>query len=203
VSVKSGRVAAAAGISSEAEPSVNFRVPEKWGPPSVVVRRPPGVLVGFDGGEWGGALLAYSQAGALLGTLLRKNVIEILPEAQASIVLVGLAHMGESSGRVVEVLEEVNRFRVGRSVDLGGTPRTAIRDPAGTLVIVTNRGLVRISADFTVLTRLASRWQLLMPSAVVVDEAGVIYVGMRGLVAKWTPSGTSYLEEWLFPPSLK
>jgi hypothetical protein len=42
-----------------------------------------------------------------------------------------------------------------------------------------------------------------MPSAVVVDEAGVIYVGMRGLVAKWTPSGTSYLEEWLFPPSLK
>jgi hypothetical protein len=180
-----------------------FHLPSTWGPPRRIIRRPPGILIGFNRGEWGGALLWYSAAGALQGTLLSENVVEVLPGVGASIVFTGLAHLGGDRGRVVEIRENATRFTVGRSVDLKSAPRAVVREQAGTMLIVTHKGLVRLALDFTAHPLVDARWGMLYPSSVAVDAAGIVYVGMRGVVARLTPAGGAYREEWLFPPTGK
>lgn len=74
---------------------------------------------------------------------------------------------------------------------------------AGTLLVVTHRGLVRLAPDFTATMLLDAHWRQLYPNAAAVDAAGIVYVGMRGVVARLTPQAGGYREEWLFPPTGK
>lgn len=177
-----------------------FRLPQLWGPPQTLEKRRSGVLIGFNRGEWGGALLWYSPAGTLQGTLLHENVVEILLGVASSIVFVGLTHLSSDRGRAVEILEDAASFRVGRSVDLKSAPRAVVREASGSLLIITHRGLVRLTPDFTAHDLLNAHWRLI-PNSGVVDTHGILYVGMRGIVAKLTPTADGYHEEWLLPPS--
>jgi len=203
VTLEGGLVTASQFAKVQPKTPPSFRLPLQWGAPHRIERRPAGILVGFDRGEWGGALLWYSSAGALQGTLLHENVVEILPGVASSVAFVGLAHLGEDSGRAVEILEDATRFRVGRSVDLKSAPRAVVREQAGTILVVTHRGLVRLAPDFTAKTLLDTHWGLLYPNAAAVDAAGIVYVGMRGVVARLAPQAGGYREEWLFPPTGK
>ncbi|HET7541699.1 MAG TPA: hypothetical protein VFK05_17615, partial [Polyangiaceae bacterium] len=148
-------------------------------------------------------LLGYSDTGALRKVLLHENVVEILAADDASIAFVGLAHLGGDRGRAVEILESSTDFAVGRSVDLKSAPCAVVRERAGTFLVVTHRGLVRLNHDFTTQTVWDTRWGMLYPNSVAVDAAGIVYVGMRGVVGELTPTGDEYREHWLFPPTEK
>ena len=126
--------------------------------------------------------------------------MDILPGVASSVVFVGLAHLDEDRGRAVEILENATRFRVGLSVDLKSAPRAVVREHAGTVLIVTHRGLVRLAPDFSATPVLDAHWGLLYPDTAALDAAGTVYVGMRGVVGKLTPQADGYREEWLFPP---
>jgi hypothetical protein len=61
-----------------------------------------GTLLGFNGGEWGGALVFVDAHGRKTG-LVDDNVQGIARVGQQILVFTGLAHMGLNRGRLLEV----------------------------------------------------------------------------------------------------
>jgi hypothetical protein len=163
------------------------------------LRRPPGYLVGFNRGEWGGALLWYTPTGRLKGKLSDENVVELLPGEHSTIVLLGLAHLGGDYGSAVEIIETADEFKATRSVEFGSAPRAAVRTTPTTVLVVTHNGLVELNTDFSVTNLLVSKWGSLYPTSVTVAQDGTIYVGMRGVVAEVKRVENGYVEEWLLP----
>jgi hypothetical protein len=196
---ESGRVAPSSYEEKIPMVPPGLRLPAEWGPPRKVEQRASGVLVGFNQGEWGGALVWYSNDRTTARTLLMENVVEIVSGPRSVIALVGLAHLGADRGRAVEVVEDDGVVKVGRAVDLGSAPRAFFRESTEAILVATTVGLVRLTSDLAVREVIKTRWSMLYPNSLVVDAGGVAYVGMRGVIAKVTTVGNPS-EEWLFPP---
>jgi hypothetical protein len=175
-------------------------LPTQWGGPRRFLQRPAGYLVGFNRGEWGGALLWYGNDSKLRKSLIDDNVVEIIPAGGALVAFVGLAHLGMDEGHAVEILETPKSFAVGRSVDVGSAPCAAAREGSGSFLVVTFKGLSRVSADFKATKLLESRWGILYPTSMVIAKNGTVTIGMRGGVARLTPSAGGYEERWLLSP---
>jgi hypothetical protein len=200
VTLSDGLIVPASQKESEPPDTLGLHLAANWGVPSQVQRRPQGILVGFNNGEWGGALRWYSPAGAFRGKLLSENIIDIVPGVDRSIVLAGLAHLGAEYGKAIELVENETQFNVGRSATLNSPPCAAVRERTGALLIATNRTLLRLGPDFSVSLLLEAHWHPLYPNSIVVDAAGTAYLGMRSVLARVTPINGGYREEWLIPP---
>jgi hypothetical protein len=170
--------------------------------PSHVVRRPAGYLVGYNRGEWGGSLNWYTPQGAPGGVLLVDNVVDIIPGPPSTVVLTGLAHLGGDYGYLVELDEADGAFRIGRRVSLGSAPHAAMREASGSILVATHDGLLRIAPSHAIedLVRYADGG--LYATSIAIDAHGVIYVGMRGAVARFTPAEHAYREQWLVAVAL-
>jgi hypothetical protein len=166
--------------------------------PYRIVRRHPGYLVGFNNGEWGGALLWYAPDGTLREKLLSDRIVEILPNVASSVILTtGLG--GE--GRAIVVTEAESKFRVGRSTPLEGELFAAAQLPLEGMVVVTSRGLFKLESDLSVTTLFRTDLGQ-VPNGVVMDNNGTFYMGFRGGVMRFRKAGDSYREDWLFPVAL-
>jgi hypothetical protein len=202
VSVRDSKVVATA--HEDAEPAVppGFVLPETWGPPRVIVRGRSGVLFGFDRGEWGGALLWYSDDGGFRQKLLKQNIVGILPTQGGFIAFAGLSHLGMDRGRVIELVDAGGAFRIGRSMELGSAPSAMVREADGAVLVATTRGLLRVNADFRVELLLATRWGMFYPTSLAIDRDGTAYVGMRGIVAEVHLATKPPDETWRSPVAL-
>ncbi len=178
----------------------NLSWPRQWGGPTRILKRANGLLVGFDRGEWGGALIWYGNDGKQRKQLIDENLVELLPSDTGLTAFVGLAHLGMDSGRAVEVLETGGGFAVGRSVSLGSAPDAVVREASGSFLVATVKGLVRLPGDFKPVKLLESRWGILYPTSIALDAKGTVYVGMRGGVARMTPVAGGYEVRWLLSP---
>ena len=175
-----------------------LRVPDRWGPPRVIERGRSGFLVGFNHGEWGGALRWYSESGPLKSELLNDNVVDLLQVPNGFIAFTGLAHLGSDDGRATEIVDTGKLFRIGRSVDLGSAPRAVVLEGDGAVLVVTTDRLVRISSSFQ-LTRLHNGdWGMFYPVSLALDGT-TAYVGMRGVVGKVDLGAVPPTETWLSP----
>lgn len=173
-------------------------VPDRWGPPRVIKRGRSGFLVGFNHGEWGGALRWYSENGPLKSELLNDNVVDLLPVPNGFIAFTGLAHLGSDDGRATEIIDTGTLFRLGRSVDLGSEPRAVVLEGDGAVLVATMAGISRISPSFQVTQLLSTRWGSFYP--VSLARAGTIaYIGMRGVVAEVNLAAATPTETWLSP----
>ena len=191
---------AVAEAHRRAEPKIppGLRYPNRWGPPRSIVRGRSGLLVGFNKGEWGGALRWYSNSGALRGELLNDNVIDLLSVTNGFIVFTGLSHLGSDEGRATELIDTGTVFRIGRSADLGSEPRAFVLESDGAGLVVTTVGMSRISPSFQVTRLLSTSWGMFYPVSLVLDGA-TAYVGMRGLVVKVELGAATPTETWLSP----
>lgn len=202
VSVRDG--VAIAEAYGDAPPSVppGFRLPTRWGPARVVERGRAGFLVGFNHGEWGGALNWYSDSGSSRGELLNDNVVDLLAVPNGFIVLTGLSHLGSDEGRATELVDTGTVFRIGRSADLGSAPRAAILERDGAAIVATTVGMSRISPSFQVTRLLSSSWGRFYPVSLALDGT-TAYVGMRGIVAKIELGAATPTETWFSPLALE
>jgi len=175
-----------------------LRVPDRWGPPRVIRHGRSGWLVGFNHGEWGGALRWYSDSGSLKSELIDDNAVDLLPVPNGFIAFTGLAHLGSDDGRATEIIDTGTLFRIGRSVDLGSEPRAVVLERDGAVLVVTTVGISRISPSFQVTRLLSTSWGMFYPVSLVQDGA-IAYVGMRGIVAEVDLAADTPKETWLLP----
>ncbi len=156
-----------------------FVLPETWAPPRVAVQARSGFLLGFNKGEWGGALLFYSHDGRLQETLIDDNIVGILPTPSGFVVLAGLSHLGLDGGSATELTYTGDSLRIGRSVELGTAPCAMLAEPDGAILIAATRGLLRLTQDLRIELLIATRWGMYHPTSVAIDGSGTAYVGMR------------------------
>ena len=159
-----------------------------------------GWLVGFDAGEFGGALWWFSVDGLKRKKLAEENVVGFVDSSLGVLVLIGLAHMGIDEGKVLRVGEgNEGERQVDVLADLKEAPRTfAIESPNSILVLTTNR-LVRVLTTGKMEELLSTKYGLLYPNSMTLSKTGAIHVGMRHFVTRLTPMNGSYKEEWFVP----
>jgi hypothetical protein len=113
-----------------------------------VARLRDGWLIGFDAGEYGGSLWWYQSAEGPGVKLSSRNVAFIIPtpDVTQAFVFVGLAHRITDEG-------EVLRFRMAHDqpvltsvVDLGSEPRAVLARADGSVLVLTDKLLRRLSA---------------------------------------------------------
>ncbi|WP_394833136.1 hypothetical protein LVJ94_42210 [Pendulispora rubella] len=158
-----------------------------------------GFLVGFDGAEHGGALWWFGAAGERRLRLSEENVIGFAELGGVPVAITGLAQSGISKGRVIRLSPDSssNTWRVGAWVDLGGASQTFVSESPETMLVLTTGGLVRITACGDMSLVAPARYDVLYPSSMAVDDAGVVTIGMRHFTTRWIPSANGYREEWL------
>jgi len=199
VSLQDGVPLATAHTQERPRVPPGLHLVKQLGEPRVVQQARSGVLVGYNRGEWGGALLWYAHDGSLRRRLLDNHVVAILPIADRFVVFVGLSHRGADYGQAIELLDGAAGFEILRRTELGSAPHVAVMQADGTFLIVTTRALLRLTPDFHVHRVIDSEWRMLHPVSLVVDHAGKAHVGMRGIVAEVDLTSVPPTETWLFP----
>jgi len=175
-----------------------FQLRPGMGSPRVAQRGRAGVLLGYNHGEWGGALLGCSNDGTIQRELLDDNIVAILSAADRFMVFSGLSHLCGDRGRVVELVEDDSGFHASRMTELGSAPTAAVIEPGGAILVATMRGLLRVTTEFHVHRLHDSDWAMFYPVSIVVDGTGTAYVGMRGIAAEVNLQSEPPTETWLF-----
>jgi hypothetical protein len=157
-----------------------------------------GFLVGFDAGEYGGALWWFGQAGDRRQRLSDENVIGFAELGGVPVAVTGLAHLGMVRGRVLRLGPDTyGGWRVAAWVDLAAAAQTFVSETKETLLVQTTSGLMRLTAcgDLSVIGN--ARYDVLYPNSMAIDDSGVVTIGMRHFVVRWVPAQSGYREEWL------
>lgn len=159
-----------------------------------------GWLIGFDGGEFGGGLWSTNEDGSQTQHLLSsQDVHAIVPALGGAIVLAGVAHMSLDEGSAFWVPSSAwNSAEIHRIADLKSSPEASIQDSPSTVLVATNKEILRIDASGTLQRLFEMPNGSLSPRSVVVMD-GTIYVGLRGYLLRLMPVTNGYHAEWLIP----
>lgn len=159
-----------------------------------------GWLVGFDAGEFGGALWWFSADGSERKKLADENVVGFADGASGVLALVGLYHMGLNYGKLLLVREgQGGDRRVEVVADLGAAPAAYAMEPDGSLLVATHRKLIRARTTGGVEQLHAPANGFIYPNSMTLSVAGVLHIGMRHFVLRLSPAGGGYKEEWFVP----
>jgi hypothetical protein len=162
-----------------------------------------GSLLGFDGGEFGGGLW-FAGLNGETQQLSAENVHGFMETPQGVLVFVGLAHLGLDSGRVLIVPYAVKSPTDLRTfAELDGSPEAFTKLASDSALVVTNRGISRISPTGLPEPLITTRFGGLYPNSVASTANGDIYVGMRLFVVRVVNESGKYNQEWLVPESCK
>jgi hypothetical protein len=163
-----------------------------------------GWLVGFDAGEFGGALWWFSADGGARKRLASENVAALADSPKGVLALVGLAHMGSDRGRVLLVGEGPDGDRPLETIaDLGSAPTAFAQESADSLVVVTHKRFLRVKSSGEVEPLLAPEVHFPYANSLALSKSGVIHVGMRHFVLRLSPSNEGYRAEWFVPSDCK
>jgi hypothetical protein len=175
---------------------------------SHVLKVSDGYLIGFDAGEFGGALWWFDATGRTRKRLAlpaknkdfdQDNVHAIVAFGQDAIVLEGLAHLSFDFGKAVLVSGKPGH-EVKLLGDLGSSPGAVIEETPGTLLVLATKRLLRVKASGGV-EKLGDIPQLsaLYPNSMVRAPSGTVFAGMRHFVARITIDGKKVSTTWLVP----
>jgi len=147
-----------------------------------------GWLVGFNRGEWGGALYWFSPDGTDRYKISDHQIVDFIQSGDSVLAIQGLAHLSLSEGSILRVFKTsgARRWRVKTFLTLPKAPETFAMHSDGTLYIVLTDSLVSVDRGrhLTTVHRNAA-WGLLYPNSLVLDEASAkAYIGMRQFVGE-------------------
>lgn len=168
----------------------------------VVQKVADGYLIGTDAGEWGGALWWFSPDGKTMKKLGEQNVHGLLSLDGKYYALTGLAHLGIDEGAIVDAAPDGAGGWVAKPVtDLGSKPNAFITDSDGSVLVLTNKAVIRFSKGLQTRTihSLEGSLGTLYPTSLAKDSEGRLYIGMRFAVVRLSPNGEKYMEQWLVP----
>ena len=147
-----------------------------------------GWLVGFDHGEFGGALYWFSRDGAQHYFLTDAHVVDFFSLPDGIYAIEGLNHMEVSCGSVIRIARQTPAARWSAStvVNLPQAPDTMAVRRDGTLLIVLSDSLVSVGADHQINTLIANApWSRLYPtSSILLPDESRLYIGMRQFVGE-------------------
>lgn len=159
-----------------------------------------GWLVGLDIGEFGGGLWWFSFDGRRSKKLSDENIVGFAKTSAGVLALSGLGHMRLDKGTVLMIGEgPAGRRSIKTLVDLGAAPRAFVVETPDSLLVMTQRGLIRVRTSGIVEQLASTNYRLLYPNSMALSPSGVIYVGMRHFITRLIPAGDSYREEWFVP----
>jgi len=167
-----------------------------------VLAVPDGFLVGFDSGEFGGALFWLSSNGQRWRKLSDENVQGLVSLGTREVlVLQGLNHGGLEEGMARWFQQGADArwtLSAEKKLDSGPYMFTATRD---TVYVMTRRSITRIGRDrdVTVVQKPPTALLDLDPNSMTASADGAVWMGMRHFVLRLAPSPTGLSREWFVP----
>ena len=156
--------------------------------PRAAVKVKDGWLVGFNRGEWGGALYWFSPDGADRYKISDHQIVDFIQSGDSVLAIQGLAHLSLSEGSILSVRKTSNarRWRVKTILTLPKAPEASAMHSNGALYIVLTDSFVSVDrARHLTTVHPNAAWGLLYPNSLVLDEANAkAYIGMRQFVAE-------------------
>lgn len=170
-----------------------------------VARVPDGWIVGFDDGEFGGGLWWFSPTGAERRRIRpsapgAENVVGLPAIGGQRLVLMGLDHLTERSGRMFRLARDASGWRLEHVARLDAAPGVWL--VAGKrLLFLTESGLW--SAESTGSPNHLYEMDLgrSSASAMAGHADGSVYIGLRHYVLRLQPSNGRWRETWYTPAS--
>lgn len=155
-----------------------------------------GYIVGLNGGEFGGGLLFVSADGMSsyeVGGLLRiRDIFEWNSKIYA---LEGIAHLGMSRGRILEIYnDKVWKYKTIKVLE---EAPSVVAKGDKQLVLATSQYLYRLTEDLQVeeILKAPFYWGILYPSSIHIDRES-IYLAMRQGILKIENFQTSPTYKW-------
>lgn len=151
--------------------------------PTKALKIPNGWLVGFDRGEWGGALYWFSENGKSKYLIADGNIHNIISLNKKIYITQGLAHLGSDSGSISEVELNNGKWIKTKTQILNGCPfqSTIYEDK---ILILTTNSVILCNSALKTLENFENKFiDNLYPNSVIVYEK-IAYFGMRGGILK-------------------
>ncbi len=165
-----------------------------------VHRADKGWLVGFDAGEWGGALLWSDIDGNGWTKLASVNVVGFTELASSLLIFVSFVHMDIDEGQILRAERDKNNTWVVSSfADLDGAPILFLSGLDDSIIILTTSGLFRLRAPRSIELLLETDYDGLYPNSMVRVQTNVLYIGMRHFVTRVALRDGRWVEEWMVP----
>jgi hypothetical protein len=161
-----------------------------------------GFIVAFNAGEFGAGLWWFSPDGKKRYKIAEAWVKDFFSTEVGLLALEGLAHGGESRGRIIRLVQDQGgRWRSEDLIDLKHAPEVAVKRADGSLLVATTDRLLKVvPSDKTVeVLHKDAFWGGLYPSSLVFTPSDTIYLGMRHGVAKLEKKRGEYKLVWLLP----
>ncbi len=201
ISIEQGapRIAKAARSEPDTGPPLPFALPKH---PDFRGRRHTlafagGFLVGFDAGEWGGALFWFAADGSRHQGLVGQNVRGLVPlGADVALSIEGVAHLSISVGYVHRIERVQGAVTVTSATSLPEAPQAHVATADGVYILTTS-SLVRLGHDLRHTVVQPVKTSGLYPDSMAIDASGALWIGMRQLVLRLSPQRDRFAETWL------
>ena len=146
-----------------------------------------GWLVGFNDGEFGGALYWFSREGQQHYKISNHQVVDFFSGLDGIYAIEGLGHMGYSSGSVIRIApaEPGGRWQASTVVKLPLAPCTVSTRRDGTMFITSPHCIVAVGRDRRLTTLLRDPWWYRPTSAVLSPDEQKLYIGMDYFVGEF------------------
>jgi hypothetical protein len=160
-----------------------------------------GWLIGFDGGEFDGGLWSTSEDGRQTKLLVHQADIHgLIRTPDGVIVLSGLAHATMDQGSAVFVPNSSwDKAEVHPISDLSSSPQAWVQDSPSTVLVVTNKAILRVHEVGTADTLASLPYGPIVARSIVIAADRTIYVGVRGYILRLLPQPNGYTLQWLLP----
>lgn len=148
-----------------------------------------GWLIGFNKGEFGGALYWFSRDGKRRYKISDHQIIDFVVQPDGIYAIEGVAHLGLSIGSVIRVARATarSRWKATTVTKLPFAPSALSLRKDRTMLITLSDSLVSIGPDHTVRTLLSNvPWGGLYPnSSIISPDETKLYIGMRQYVGEF------------------
>lgn len=142
-----------------------------------------GWLIGFNNGEWGGALCWFNNDGTKHYMIERGNVSHILELNGKIYFTTGYDHLGYSYGKIHKLKFKNNKWSIKESKSLGGCPYQSIIYK-NEILIITNKSVSICDSNLNLGIKIQNGfWSGFYPNSIAIDN-DIAYFGMRRGILK-------------------
>jgi len=147
-----------------------------------------GWLVGFNKGEWGGALYWFSTNGEEHKIISNHWIVDFFTIKKRRLAVEGLAHLTRSRGSIIEIQydKKENAWKALSLVKLPEAPRALAIMANGEIILALSASLARWSEKSGLKILAEDVFPYVIPNSVAIskDETNV-YIGMRQYIGEY------------------
>jgi hypothetical protein len=184
----------AARANKATEEIPQFKVEEEhFDHASATIKVSDGWLVGFNRGEWGGALYWFSSDGTNKYRISKNRVVDFIKSDDQVFAIVAGGYMSYTSpwvGLIISISQSSNQgpWQMSTMCRLPQSPCAIVQHPDKSLLVVLDDSFVSATPDGKIRTIVKeAHWANLAPNTMVLSEdSKTAFIGMHQFVAKVT-----------------